>query len=125
MVDYKAASAAYHDPEKADFLPPIDSREAQNMTALESLVHNKKDFFKLGLHQQVQYEQNDQTMKRLYAKKINKKFARRFKSQLRSKGGNVTPLYAEKDFGDLDTDYDPMTANQRLNKEHLIRERFK
>jgi hypothetical protein len=37
----------------------------------------------------------------------------------------LSPLYQEKDFGDLDTPYMPATANQRLNKESLIKERFK
>ncbi len=36
-----------------------------------------------------------------------------------------SPLYKEKDFGNFETPHEAAVANQRMNKEHLIKERFK
>ena len=71
----------------------------------------------------------------MFSKRIAKKIVPRFKSPgpdaplkpSHSKSRTKTPLnpiYSKQDFGSLQTNYEAPVAIQRLNKEHLIKERF-
>ena len=62
----------------------------------------------------------------MYAKKIEKKYGQRFKSTGRyGVGRPLSPLYKKEEFGDFETPHEVAVATQRLNKDKLIKERFK